>query len=63
MEQNTYQSVKSSIELKDDIGDVVGEETIFDGSGDVKVLNAEIVAVISCEGYASCRNCDVKLFK
>ena len=54
---------KSSIELKDDIGDVVGEETIFDGSGDVKVLNAEIVGVISCESYGSCRNCDGKVIQ
>ena len=44
-------SEKSCIELKDDIGDVVGVEAIFDGSGDVKVVNAKIVGVLSCESY------------
>lgn len=49
----------STVEVKDDIGYVV-EESIDGGSGDVKVVKAEIVAVISCESYSSCKNCDGK---
>ena len=51
---------RSTIEVKSDIGDVV-EESIDGGSGDVKVVNAEIIAVISCESYRSCKNCDGKV--
>jgi len=51
---------RSTIEVKDDIGDVV-EESIDGGSGDVKVIKAEIIAVISCESYSSCKNCDGKV--
>ena len=36
-------SEKSSSELKDNIGDIVWGKTIFDGSGHMKVLNAEIL--------------------
>ena len=53
---------RSTIEAKDDIGYVV-EESVDGGSGDVKVVKAEIIAVISCETYSSCKNCDGKIIQ
>jgi len=52
---------RSKVELKDDIGDVVGEELVYDGSGNVQVIKGEIIGVISYESYASCINCDGKV--
>ena len=51
---------RSIVEVKDDIGYVV-DGLIDGGSGDVKVVKAEIVAVLSCESYCSCKNCDGKV--
>jgi len=49
---------KSIIEQTDDISDVVGEELVYHGAGDITVLKAEIIAVIGVERYISCRMCD-----
>ena len=51
---------RSTVEVNDDIGDVV-EESIYDGSGDVQVIKGEIIGVVNCESYASCKNCDGKV--
>jgi len=45
---------RSNVEVKDDIGYVLGGELVFDGSGDVKVVKGGIIGVLSCESYASC---------
>ena len=51
---------RSIVEVKDDIGYVV-DELIDGGLDDIKVVKAEIVAVLSCESYCSCKNCDGKV--
>lgn len=53
---------KSEIQKVKDIGDVV-DKSVYDGSGEVKVFKAEIVAVISVEMYSSCRNCNAKVLE
>ena len=53
---------KSEVEKIKDIGDVV-DKSVFDGSGELKVFKAEIVAVISVEMYSSCRNCNAKVLE
>ena len=54
---------KSTVEELSDIGDVVGEELVYHGAGDVTVLKADIVAVMSIESYISCRVCDGKVIQ
>ena len=52
---------KSIVEQTGDIGDVVGEELVYHGAGDITVLKAEIIAVMGIESYISCRMCDGKV--
>ena len=42
------------------MGDIVDEST-FDGSGGITVIQAEIVAVLRVETYIGCRNCNSKV--
>lgn len=50
---------KSETQKMKDIGDVV-DKSVFDGSGELKVVKAEIVMVVSVEMFSSCRNCNAK---
>lgn len=52
----------SEIHEIENIGDVV-DESIFTGSGDLKAVNGEIVAVISSETYTSCKSCNAKVLE
>ena len=54
---------RSTVEGNDDINDAVGEELIYDGSGGIKVIKGDIIGVVSCESYASCKNCDGKVIQ
>ena len=51
---------KTVVTTIDDVGDVVDEST-FDGSGGIAVVQAEIVAVLKVETYIGCRNCNSKI--
>ena len=59
-----YVSVGEKAVIKDmeDIGDVV-DDLVFDGTGGIAVVKAEVVAVISMEMYASCVNCHGKVLE
>ena len=54
---------KSTIEQLGDIDDVIGKELVYHGAGDVTVLKADIIAVMSIENYVSCRVCDGKVIE
>lgn len=51
---------KAVITTVEDVGDVVDEST-FDGSGGITVIEAEIVAVLKVETYIGCRSCSSKV--
>ena len=51
---------KSRIEYRDDIGEVI-EDEVATGTGGLKTVNAEVVAVMGIDTYASCRNCNGKV--
>ena len=53
-------SEKSSVKEVSDIGDVI-DEVVGDGSGGVNVVKGEIVGVVRCDTYASCRCCKAKV--
>ena len=57
-----YISLGEHSEIKhiDDIGDTT-DESVFAGSGNLKVITADLVTIISTESYASCRNCNAKV--
>ncbi len=51
---------KATIEEVDDIGEVVNED-VADGAGGVKMVKGEIVGVVGCDSYSSCRSCKAKV--
>ncbi len=52
----------SSIEKIPDIGEVV-DDVVADGVGGAKVIKGEIVGVLACDAYSSCRSCKAKVIK
>ena len=52
---------KAVVTTVGDVGDVVVDESTFDGSGGITVVQAEIVAVLKVETYIGCRNCNSKV--
>ncbi len=50
----------ATIETVKDIGEVVNE-VVADGAGGAKVVEGEIVGVVGCDGYRSCRSCNAKV--
>ena len=53
---------RSEIQEIEDVGYVV-DESVFNETGQLKVFNAEIVAVINSETYISCKNCNAKVLE
>ena len=50
----------SEIQHIDNIGNTA-DESIFMGSGSLKIITADLVTIISNDSYASCRNCNAKV--